>query len=581
MSDSIDNWTLQGLKNPQLLQSLILDRFEASTDGKYAIVDGNNVAAFLIESFSSIAAKSIQKIDDSVLPAAYPSRAVSMTDLYKHLSDYDYLGMFASPSTCSILLIVEKDYLMQHATDVVNEDGSVLYKKVIIPQTARFKIGSYNFGLYYPIEIRVSSQTGLFTVLYDTSVKNPLHILDQNVLECNFRKHDTMNLAYIKIPVYQFNTTTSVEPLVNGTGYRRVIPYTDKFYALKVTGEVHDPATDTWSEQEYQLALSGRSYNPEKPTVVFTVDPSNNQVILEIPYVYFTENRIRGNIRVDIYTTSGYLNYQIPDSTEELVGLDFFSIPLDTEVQKFVEPFRTMPTLAALPITMKIIGGTDGMSYADLRRKIVTDAFGDKTLQTPADVDSYFRNEGYITSLFKDGITDRIFNAHVVLRNSDDAIVAAGSVDTLIDMKTLTENNTRTIIPCDDMTYTILPSTRYRFDRTRGICVPLTDLELDTLNGLSAADKVAAFNNNIYVLSPFHLQVSLKDKYPSTATYDMSDADIESREYLTSRDVPQQLSLNTALMILSMIFGIASTIAAMISGRASTRDVDGCSSQSC
>ena len=102
MSTSIDDWTIEGIKNPHLLQSYILEKFSESTGGKQVIVDGNNPTSFLIEGFSSMASKLVQKIDDTVLPAIYPSRAQSISDLYKHLSDYDYLGLFASPASCTI-----------------------------------------------------------------------------------------------------------------------------------------------------------------------------------------------------------------------------------------------------------------------------------------------------------------------------------------------------------------------------------------------------------------------------------------------------------------------------------------------
>ena len=548
MSTSIDDWTLEGIKNPQMLQSYILDKFSESTGGKQVIVDGNNPTSFLIEGFSSLTSKLIQKVDDTVLPAIYPSRAQSITDLYKHLSDYDYLGLFASPASCTIVLIVEQGYLMRNAVEVGTVDG-VTVKQVVIPQTTRFKIGNYVFGLYYPIRIRVSSETGMFVVEYDNTTNNPLHILSQNILEHSFYRNEGLNLAYIKIPVYQFDTQTTEEPLVDSTGYRRVIDYTDKFYALKCTADVRDPETDTWSTQELGLALSGRTYNPEKPTVVFSVDPANNQCVVEIPYIYFTRNLIRGNIRVDIYTTAGYLNYQIPTGTNDTVGIDMFTVPLDAEVRKYTEPFRKMPALAAIPVTTQVVGGTNGYSYSDLRKKVIADAFGDATLQTPADIDAYFSSIGYVTSLFKDGITDRIFNAHATLRDTDDAIIAAGCVDTLITLDTLKSSNSSTIITTGENVFTILPSTRYRFDSDRGICVPLTDDELNALNSLGAADKVNAFNNSTYTLCPFHIQLSLKDRYPTSATFDMTDSAIESRTSVRSRtDVAQHLSINSAIL---------------------------------
>lgn len=541
MAKSSDSWTLQGIKNPMLLQSLILDKFEDDSGGQYMIADANNVTSWLIEGFASMAAKMIQKIDDETIPAIYPARALSAKDLYKHLSDYDYLGLFASPATASIIMIVSKTYLMAHAVEVPGE----AYKKVVIPQTTRFTLGEHTFGLYYPIEIRVSAATGMFTVIYDTSKQNPLHTLTQNILEYNIYKYDGTALAYIKIPVYQFDIDTTEEPLISGSGYKRVLNYEDKFYAIKCVCDVKNKETGEWESQELELALSGMSYNPEKPTAVFTVDPANNQVTVEIPYVYFTSELIRGNLKIEIYTTKGELNYDIPMNTEELVGIDMLSVPLSKELEPYVTPFRKMPGLGAVPTFNKVVGGSNGMSYAELKRRVVSDALGDMTLQTPSDIDAYFGNLGYTTTLFQDGITDRIFNAHAVIKDSDNSIISCASMNTLFTKDILAKSSH--IVEAEAEVFTVLPSMRYRFDPDRGICIPLTDDELNILNALRGSDLLAAYNNNVYTLSPFHLHISTKNKYPITITYDLTDTDIESREFLKDQtNLEYHLSISAA-----------------------------------
>jgi hypothetical protein len=553
MSADIENWTLDGIKNPLALQGLLLDEFESSSGGKYTIADGNNVVAFLMYTFSHLASGLAQKIDDTVLPAIYPSRAVSISDMYKHLSDYEYLGLFASPAQSEVILIVDKGYLMRHAVPVYANDGTELYRKVVIPRTARFRLGSKTFGIYYPIEIKISNNTGMFTVEYDTSVKNPLHILTENVLTHKFYTHEQTVLAYINIPVYQFDTLVSEEPIVSGAGYKKILTFTDQFYALKCYADVKDE-NGNWTNKELSLSLSGRTYDPATPTVVFSVNPETKTLELSIPYVYFTNELIRGYLRVEVYTTSGYLNYNIPSNTEELVGLDFFGVALDAETSKYADPLRTMPSMAAVPATMVVTGGTNGMTYDEIRRRILTNSFTDKTLQTPADVDSYFANLGYTTSLYQDGITDRIFIAHSVLRDTNNEIVGAASIDTLVDMNMLTKNCTKTVVKVDEDVYTILPSTRYKFDSEAGVCKPLTDAERDTLDGLDAPSKVEEYNNNIYTMCPFHIQCTVSDRYPSTCTFDLTDVDVESREFLISRDetdgtaAGKQLALNVATL---------------------------------
>ncbi len=541
----LDDWALEGIKTPQVLQSYILDKFSEASEGKFVVTDPNNVAAFLIEAFATMGSNILRRVDDSVQPAIYPSRAISTSDLYKHLSDYDYVGIFSYPAQATIMMIFDVSYLMTNGVPVDSGTSSSV-RQLIIPETTQFTVGQYRFGLYYPIKLRVSPNTRMFVAEYDTTKTNPLKVLSTNTLEYELHKSNGLTYAFVKIPVYQFSTDTTIEPLVNGSGYRRVIDYTDKFYAIKCTAETYVEG-EGWATRELALSMSGRVYDPDVPTAVFTVDADNNQCIVEIPYVYFTKGIIRGNLRVDIYTTRGYLNYTVPADTSDFVTIDMFATTLDSDIAKFVEPFRTMPGLEAHPYTEQITGGSDGYSYEELRRRIVNDSFGMSVLQTPKDVETYFANEGYVVSLYKDGITDRVYNAHATLRWTDNSIVACASIDTLITNDTL--NNSDTVIHVLEDTYTILPSTRYKLDVDSGLCVPLTNTERQELNNLDFSEKVKAFNASEYTICPFHIQVSTAAKYPTTAVFDLTDADIDSNVFLTSREnVDKSLSVSSAIM---------------------------------
>lgn len=541
----LDDWALEGIKTPQVLQSYILDKFSEASEGKFVVTDPNNVAAFLVEAFATMGSNILRRVDDSVQPAIYPSRAISTSDLYKHLSDYDYVGIFSYPAQATIMMIFDVSYLMTNGVPVdVGTSSSV--RQLIIPETTQFTVGQYKFGLYYPIKLRVSPTTRMFVAEYDTTKTNPLKVLSTNTLEYELHKSNGLTYAFVKIPVYQFSTATTVEPLVNGSGYRRVIDYTDKFYAIKCMAETYVDG-EGWATRELALSMSGRVYDPDVPTAVFTVDADNNQCIVEIPYVYFTKEIIRGNLRVDIYTTRGYLNYTVPADTSDFVTIDMFATALDSSIAKFVEPFRTMPGLEAHPYTEQITGGSNGYTYEELRRRIVNDSFGMKVLQTPKDVETYFANEGYVVSLYKDGITDRVYNAHATLRWTDDSIVACASIDTLITDETL--KSSKSVINVLEDTYTILPSTRYKLDVNSGLCIPLTDTEIQELDDLELVDRVKAFNNNEYTICPFHIQVSRAAKYPTTAVFDLTDADIDSNVFLTSREnVDKSLSVSSAIM---------------------------------
>lgn len=551
MAESGVDWTLDGMSNPMIVQEQLLDRFENDTGG--VVVDTNNPASELMESFASITSKTIKKIEDEVRPAIYPACTNNATDLYKHLSDYDYIDVFASPATSTLQMIVDRVYVYNNSIPV----PGTTYRKMVIPASTKFTIGEHKFGIYYPIEIRSNESTGRFSVVYDTTTPNPLHTLSNNALEYDIRRYSGHDLVFIKIPVYQFEMTVIEESLISGSGYRRDIPHNDKFYAIRCTAEVlqnrghDDTEEDIFETKELSLCVSGQVYDPDTVTAVFTPDLENNSCLVEIPYVYFSNGMIRGTLHIELYTSKGELLYSIPTDTQEVCTIDMFSQITDETVATYADPFKRMPALQVIPLSTSIIGGSNGMTFDTLKQRVVTGTIKSKTLQTPDDIDAYFANQGYVTTLLRDGITDRIFLCHSTVRNTAGEVIGADAIGTLFDFRDESISNYDTIVrgKGDVNTFTVLPSTMYRLDTTTGVCKPLTMTNRLALDHLIPTEKIEMFNNNIFTISPYHLKVDISSKYPATVTYDMTDVAITSREFIGDRIEPNcQLILNASTL---------------------------------
>ena len=555
MANEGADWTLQGLDNPLVIQHMLLNRFEQQTGG--VIVDTNNPACVLMENFAQMTSSQIRMMDDNVRPAIYPARAVTTSDLLKHISDYDYVDIFSTPCPATITFIVEKSYVITHSIPVEGKD----YSKMVIPRSTQITLGEHTFGLYYPIEFRTNLRSGRFSVLYQDRDEagnpaiNPLKTLETNVLDFEFREYNGHKLAFVKIPCYQFAIQGYDTTLTTTAGFKERIPYQNKFYALRCWADVltnfghDDTEEDVFERKELALAVSGQTYDPTVPTVVFTPDIETNELIVEIPYVYFTENRIRGVLHVDIYTTEGYLDYQVPYNTDTSCVIDMFThISADEEemfnATTYAEPFRQMPALNAYSITSHIFGGTNGIDFEALRQKVIKGA-NTNVLQTPDDINVYFASQGYTATLYRDGITDRIFIVHATVRDTDGVVIGADSIGTLIDFSKINDYGTIIKAPDSASTYTILPSTIYQFDTNKHICVPLTDVERMKLDAMSPAEKVAEYNSKIFTLSPFHIQVNAAHKYPTTITYDMLQVKRVARTHIDARDSQFGLALNS------------------------------------
>ena len=551
MENATIDWTLGGINNKLRLQEQILDRFE--TDTNHVIVDPNTPACELIECFCSTSAGIVKSLEDIVRPAIYPARANSVSDLYKHLSDYDYVDLFASPSSTVVTLVVDKNYIIAHSVGYDSTNPNL--KKLTIPKETKITVGDHAFGLYYPISIKSNASTGRFTVVYETAEKNPLRSLSTNVLDYEIKKNGDQDLVFIKIPVYQFEVRSFDNVLVNGTGFNKSIAYENQFYAIRARAEVlqnpghDDDEEDVWKLQELSLCVGGQSYDPNEPTLVFTPDMENNRCYCEIPYVYFSNGLVRGTLKIDLYTTEGAISYAIPADTNEACSIDMFSRLTDEEAIKFAQPFKNMPALSIVPIAAEVSGGSDGVSFESMRRRVVNGTVRTKTLQTPDDIDAYFEDQGYVTTTLKDGVTDRIFVAHAPVKTSAGAVIGAASIGSLFSLDAVTIKDYDTIVQSGQSTFTILPSTRYRFDPDKGVCVPLTTAERLAIESLTPSAKVDLFNNNIYTLSPYHLHVDIASKYPVSVTYDMNDFGVESQEFVAEKDgVDDQLILNASVL---------------------------------
>lgn len=543
MSNSSPNWSLEYASNPLNIQQRMMERFEEFADGDF-IADPNNVVSFSMEMFAELTADATSEMDKS-LQSIYPSRSQNTSDLYKHMSDYDYVHLFSSPASATLKISLDKTYLMRNARDY----GT--YKKVVIPKSTMITIGAHTFGLYYPVEIRINTASETFSVVYDTRIANPLYPIQNNVLEHSFRQYDNLKLLFIQLPVWQFKTTVHREELIAGTGFIKSLVYDDNFYAIRCFAETYETDSDTgvktWAERELSLSLSNQSYDHTKPTAVFTIVPESNTCKVHIPYVYFSEGTIRGTLRIEMYTTAGALNYTIPTNTTEYCHLGFFTDDITEEESYYAEPLRTIPAIAAVPLNTMIKGGTNGMTYEELRDRVITDTFSDKPLQTPDDIDAYWKKIKYITTLYRDGVTDRVFISHAKLTDSTNAVIGSASISTQINIGNIDAYDTIHKNESAADTYTILPSTIYRFDATSGTCIPLTSDEVMKLDSLSSSDKVDAYNSNNYTISPFHLQICTKGKYPTTITYDLRNVEVESREFIGENpSTSSQLTLYSA-----------------------------------
>lgn len=531
--------------NPNSIQAFILNELQSRITGEDSIVDANNVISFVLEMFSTVTGNAINEVTNG-FPSLYPVRALTSEDLFKHMSDFDYVNMFSTPATMQMSLTLSTQYLIDNAVSF-NEN----YKKVIIPQGTIFTVGSYKFGLHYPIEIQINKRTNTFIVIYDTTSINPLNSLSQNTIEHRIFTTNGVEYISIIIPLYQFEKVTVVEDVVSGTGFSKVYSHKDKFYALRAYNEVVVDGVTVF--QEVGQTLSDQIYDPKIMVVKLDSEKELNRIRVTVPQVYFTTGKVGSRIKLEIYTCLGSIDSDISNLKSELIYANFVKTG-DEEIDKYITILERNPILFLNPLSTKIVGGSNGYDFEELRERVISDTFYGYVLITPDDLSKFFRDAGFIVQKYRDGITDRIYYCFKEITDNADVIIPSASIQTIVNSDMVVgadlTKKVSSIVLNNDGSWTVLPTTIYKYNSTNKQCVPLVDSEVAYLTGLNKPNKVSAFNTYTYTKCPYHLRIDTSARYNAAFSYDLTTPEITVIEFLKENiNVSTQMSVYNASIV--------------------------------
>lgn len=492
------------LNNPVNIQHAIINDYEQRLDGAGYIADANNSFMFLLEAFSRTVAESTVAIDTK-LNALYPRRAVTTKDLYNHLSDFDYIGFFSSPASFKMAILLHRSYLIDNAIQVPDTN----YKLVIIPKDSIFTVGRFKLGLYYPIHIRINTLINNVSAVYDTTEINPLHSLNTNALSVKTVPYNGLDLVSIEFEAYQFDKVVKTEAINVDLGFIKKYVYDDKFYAIRVFDDI--------SGKELSYTMSDSVYDPEKATVQLKVFPETNEVQLSIPQIYFTSSLVNNRLRIEIYTTLGSLDASISNIELGDITANFtLSNPIGDITYTTI--LRNIPTIIITPIDTKIIGGSNGYTFDQMKDHTIYHNDATTVPVTRLDLEKFFDRKGFISYCKLDNLTDRRYYAFKkLLYDNGHLSVANGSLK--IDLAEADAHNS--IIRHSNDTITILPTTLYKYVDDNSRFTLVSNTERSTLSSLSQQALANILNTTNYYVNPHHVVIDTSDRYPVCNIYDL------------------------------------------------------------
>ena len=525
----LTDFTNEFLENPLMIQKKILNEYHNRINGGGILVDPNNTFMFSIESTSRLVA-GLAGLVDNKLRQIYPRRAMVTEDLYNHISYYDYVGFYSYPADLPMRLMLHKDFIINNAIDVPGTN----YKKVVIPKDTIFDVGGYKFSMYYPIEIRVNPIVNSISIVYDTEIDNPLHSLNNNSIPMEETVNNGITLISFEFATYQFDKVVTLESVNTTVGFNKRFSHKEKFYAVRVW--------DNISGEELMVTMSDEAYDTARGTVILKVFPENKEIQLDIPQVYFTNNIIGNQLRIELYSTMGKVDLNLNMLKLEDIKANF-ALDLSSTDTTYAKVLRNIPTLILIPGKQRVYGGSNGYSFEDIKDAVIYSSGSEATPITNLDLDNYFKKHGFRSYKKIDNLTNRRYYAYKKLSLSDDLAVANGSLslrpDDLADNINVSIPSANTIV--------VLPSMIYKYNTAGNRFVPLTTTESQMIATMSDSEKVEELNLNTYLVNPYHLVLRTEERYPTAKMYDLFNISTENIAFLD-----ENVNLSAQMSIVSV-----------------------------
>ena len=536
--------------NPSGIQRTILAYLEQVTNGTATAVDPSNPFVYLLEA-SSVSTASFIVADETNTRQLYPALAQTQDDLYRHMSDTDYIGRFSTPSTTTFDIYINQAELISKMVI----DPTTNLPTATIPRNTVFNVANVNFSMSYPINIQLMSYGGL-QITYDTTITSPLQTLNSNAVNWTYRTPVGGNDPWIQltVPVQQFTISSTQSALTTASVYSEVLPLTANYYYTRVyymggTATTWTEIATTHTQQVYDIAT---------PTALLQVIDGQS-VTVTIPQIYITTGTISGTLRVDVYQTQGPMtlimeNYQLGAFTAQWLAIDV------NDQTPAASVFNTLQNMAIFS-TDVVVGGTDPISFTQLREQVITNSVGPVNIPiTNVQIANALADNGYQIVSDIDIVTNRVFLATrtlpdpVLVAPDADGVVlltaAATSVETLI--MSATALSAHPSVLSNGNRITISPSMIYQM--VNGIVTPVNETDLVALKAMSTSSIASAVNSNSFIYTPFHYVLDMSTNTFNVRPYYLNSPDAVAVTFVNNNNT-SGIQVNSSTYSLAVIPG--------------------------
>lgn len=475
---------------PAMIQKDALDYLNVLQQGRVDVVDPSNPFVFSMEMAAVMTSAAMAK-DQVRTRLQYPSVAQTPTDLYPHMSDWDYIDIFAKPSKTTLGFAFSKDEIINK---MVN-DPSTGISMVVIPRNSTVTVAGITFTLQYPIQIRQLQHGGL-QVMYDATQTTPLQTLDTNVISWEIRRVSGIDMLYFEIPLYQMILTSQSAPATSAQTFKMTYQMTYQYYFTRVWYQNTD---GTWTEM--RTTMTPEVFDVTKPTAVVTV--TGQTVTVTVPNIYMTSGQLGSTkIRCDFYETLGDIAIDMGAYPSSAFMAKWTAVDTN-DLNDFTAPMNTLQIVQIMGDSVTL-GGAAALDFATLRDRVINNATGPINLPiTPAQIQAKLNENGYAVVKNVDNITNRTYLATKPMptpTNSKLITAAAASIETITT--SMTQLAGLSTVVDNGASVTITPDTIYK--NVNGVIQIASAAEIAALKTLAPSQRALAVNQTDYYYTPWH-----------------------------------------------------------------------------
>ncbi len=520
--------------NPSAIQRVILDNLLSYTNGQADTVDPTNPFVFLLESSCVNTAAAIQESKLN-LNKQYSALAQTFDDLYMHMSDKDYLNIYATPATTNFTWMLSFTELLGNMVT----DPATGNKKVTIARNTMVTVNNLTFSIQYPIDI-IQYPNGSVQVMYDTTLLSPLQALSTNVIPYTITQDSTQVkwLSFV-VPMQQFSLSSASFPIQASVILQEAIPFTGQYYYARVYYQ-NSATGNSWAEMA--ITHTQEVYDPLTPTVALSVDNTNNVLNVFLPPIYVDSGLVSGTLRVDVYTTNGQITVNLSNYVVTAFSANLTAIDTVNDLNEFTAAMALVSYTVFSAETVQ--GGNNGVSFDALKEMVVNNTVGVRNIPiTNVQLVDQGTILGFTIVKNVDHITNRIFQATASLplpTNQTLITPAALTIDTLVT--TLAQLQASKEVINNVTQSTILSNTV--FVENNGIISIYPDADLAALTAMATTDKAVLINNTNFLYNPFYYVLDYSAVEFSMRAYDL-DAPKASVINFIYQNQTLQLSVNT------------------------------------